>query len=196
MRLVLFVLNMLFWAGYLSLLIGMPGSVPWPFAILGGLVLTILLVVNFWAWHANPAPMPFAPSPFADRGHNVYRVANDDVRKALAPFLKKAGFTRQGTFRAGPTDQELWGNDLVLMVAPDQLEPKCARALVVRDPIRTAERLKYALERAGFSAEVTRPLPGHQDKFAMVTSSAFVGGYGVAFRVWGPKMGKPEKWIK
>lgn len=165
---------------------------------------TFLLVSLIAEFFKNPPALPFAPSPINDRGHNVYTVANGDARFAVGRALQKAGYRLQGTFKAGPTDQRLFGADVVLMLADfapakdpnynSDAKPFVARSLSCKDPKKEAHRLANHLRSLNFKASVTSPLPDHQDKFLMVTSDAFIGGWGLAFRVWGPKMGKPDSW--
>lgn len=157
-----------------------------------------------WQFSKNPPALPFAPSLLNDRGHNVYAVANEKARLIVGQMVEKAGYRLQGTFTAGPTNQRLYGSDIVLMLFgpapekepnydPERL-PFIARSLVMKDPKMASWELCNQLEEAGHKAEVHTPLPDHEDKFFMVTSDAFIGGWGIAFRPWGPKMGKPESW--
>ncbi|MBL1434422.1 hypothetical protein COB87_002565 [Candidatus Wolfebacteria bacterium] len=177
-----------------------------------GWIVTIVIVsiLLAFAWRhglsmgMNPPALPFAPSPLADRGHNVYAVANEDVRNLVQVAFIKAGYALQGTFSVGPTNQRLFGSDLVLMLldgAPEkdpnydpEVLPFIARSLVVPSPQIDALHFVHLLRQEGFATKVHEPLPDHFEKFYMITSDAFLGGWGLAFRVSGPKMGKPDTW--
>lgn len=206
MRLVLFILTFLGFVTLEAFAISNNTSegIPFYLAFLTGVFFFGAVYFVAWNYCGNPPALPFAPSPFADRGHNVYAVADEFARAVVGRSLEKAGYRLQGTFKAGPTDQRLYGADLVLMLFgpapkedpnydPERL-PFIARSLVVTNPEMAALELADGLKHIGCKANIHRPLPDHKDKFFMVTSNAFIGGWGIAFRPWGPKMGKPESW--
>jgi hypothetical protein len=131
----------------------------------------------------------YKPLPIPDRGHRLFAVKDEKAHDVVLKLLNSEGLQPFKALETAPVHQTLL-SDMRTVVAwfdADKQPPEDAISIAVDDPMITATQWAIVLRKAGFTADISEPIPGQKGVLVRLKTDALVHSVFV-FRLFFLKM--------